>query len=269
MLRRFAKDKRDPFYRRAKEVGFRARSAFKLLQLDSEFDLLNAGVRRVVDLCAAPGSWSQVLAARLVAARRAAGGAPAALVGVDLQAMAPIAGVALLQGDITAPRTARALRAALGGGAAHLVVCDGAPDVTGLHDVDEYLQWALLAAALRLAAELLGGGGAFVAKIFTGPATPLLVAALRTLFSDVAVYKPPSSRAGSREAFAVARGFAPADAAAAAAGGALARFLAVGDLARALPRAPPPPDAPADARDDVLAIERELLAAAADARDDE
>ena len=73
-MRRFAKDKRDPFYRRAKELGFRARSAFKLLQLDDEFDLLHDGIRSVVDLCAAPGSWSQVLARRVVQRR---GGAEA------------------------------------------------------------------------------------------------------------------------------------------------------------------------------------------------
>jgi 23S rRNA U2552 (ribose-2'-O)-methylase RlmE/FtsJ len=145
-----SKDRRDIYYRKAKEEGWRARSAYKLLQLDAAFSLLE-GVERAVDLCAAPGSWSQVLSRRLVlpaAARAAAAAAAAAgggaggggdgataaaaalprVVAVDLQPMAPVEGVAQLQGDITAPATAAAVVAALGGAPADLVVCDGAPD---------------------------------------------------------------------------------------------------------------------------------------------
>ncbi|CAM9233117.1 unnamed protein product, partial [Hapterophycus canaliculatus] len=246
---RNGKDKRDMFYRKAKEVGFRARSAFKLLQLDEEFGLFE-GVTRAVDLCAAPGSWSQVLASKLLgdvgdtaattpvvvgsgddaepqqqgrvetgattpAAAEAAEAAEAAaekgvvapgqrgkvagsscanpadcedaaisceateqgsrstptgdaelggarkserdttgadrgrgvegaeavrIVAVDLQEMAPIDGVKQLQGDITSVKTAEAIIDHFRGGLAELVVCDGAPDVTGLHDIDEYLQ---------------------------------------------------------------------------------------------------------------------------------
>ena len=194
-MRRFAKDKRDPFYRRAKELGFRARSAFKLLQLDDEFDLLHDGIRSVVDLCAAPGSWSQVLARRVVQRRGAgearagagAGGADAAavsgagidaaaaggggggaeagvVVAVDLQEMAPIAGVHLLQGDITTRATAERVVSFFRARAADLVVCDGAPDVTGLHDVDEHAHSGLLAAAVHIATAVLRDGGTFVAK---------------------------------------------------------------------------------------------------------
>ena len=82
-----SKDKRDIYYRKAKEVGFRARSAFKLLQLDDEFKLITPEVTRAVDLCAAPGSWSQVLASRLQAAEAldANDGSPERVVSVDLQ----------------------------------------------------------------------------------------------------------------------------------------------------------------------------------------
>ena len=104
-------EKRDTFYRAAKVAGFRARSAYKLLALDARHGLLRpaAGlpVRAVVDLCAAPGSWSQALAAALPAGAR--------IVAVDLQAIAPIAGVAVVQGDITAPATLAAVAAACGG----------------------------------------------------------------------------------------------------------------------------------------------------------
>ena len=221
---RFASEKKDVYYRAAKEVGFRARSAFKLLQCDDLYQLLDARVSRVVDLCAAPGSWSQVLSQRLVvdrqsaaAAAAAAGGggggaalpAPAHIVAVDLQAMAPIAGVTLLQGDITSRATAAALSRCFGGQRAQLVVCDGAPDVTGLHAIDEWLQWQLLVSAVNIATHVLEGGGCFLAKMFTGPNTPLLVAALRTLFGAVVVHKPRSSRSGSHEAFVLAQGYAP------------------------------------------------------------
>lgn len=162
---RHAKDKRDVFYRKAKEDGWRARSAYKLLHIEEEFGIF-AGVTRAVDLCAAPGSWSQVnepcrftprpsrwcrRLARHPAALLAPPHAPAqvlaralgptaTVVAVDLQEMAPIAGVVQLQGDITSKATSDAVIAAMGGELSQLVVCDGAPDVTGLHDMDEYVQ---------------------------------------------------------------------------------------------------------------------------------
>ena len=106
---RLSRDKRDVFYRRAKEKGYRARSAFKLLQLDSEFNLFE-GVVRAVDLCAAPGSWSQVLSGKIVApqSKSPSDRAPK-IVAVDLQPMAPIDGVLCIQGDITSYDTAQAI----------------------------------------------------------------------------------------------------------------------------------------------------------------
>lgn len=96
---RSSKDKRDIYYRLAKEEGWRARSAYKLLQLNDDFDLFN-GVNRVVDLCAAPGSWSQVLSRKLID-DRPEDKDKVKIVAVDLQAMAPLPGVVQIQGDIT------------------------------------------------------------------------------------------------------------------------------------------------------------------------
>jgi tRNA (cytidine32/guanosine34-2'-O)-methyltransferase len=194
---RNSKDKRDIFYRKAKEDGFRARSAYKLLHIDEEFHIFN-GVTRCVDLCAAPGSWSQVLSQRLPKAR---------LVAVDLQEMAPLPNVRLIQGDITDAATAAAVREALGGELAELVVCDGAPDVTGLHDMDEYVQAQLVLAALNISCLLLQQGGCFVAKIFRGKEIALLYDQLSVYFELVSSVKPRSSRASSLEAFVVCRGF--------------------------------------------------------------
>lgn len=189
---RSSKDKRDIYYRLAKEGGWRARSAFKLLQLQQRFDLF-CGVRRAVDLCAAPGSWSQVLSREL----RGTPEDPVQVVAVDLQAMAPLPGVVQIQGDITKVSTAQEIQRHFSGRPADLVVCDGAPDVTGLHDLDEYIQAQLLLAALNITTHVLKKGGTFVAKIFRGKDSPLLYSQLRLFFTDVTCAKPRSSRNSS------------------------------------------------------------------------
>lgn len=199
---RTSKDKRDVYYRLAKENGWRARSAFKLLQLDEEFQLFK-GVKRAVDLCAAPGSWSQVLS------QKVGGQSSGQVVAVDLQAMAPLPGVIQIQGDITQLSTAKEIIQHFEGSPADLVVCDGAPDVTGLHDVDEYMQAQLLLAALNIATHVLKPGGCFVAKIFRGRDVTLLYSQLRIFFSSVLCAKPKSSRNSSIEAFAVCQGYDP------------------------------------------------------------
>ncbi|KXZ46872.1 hypothetical protein GPECTOR_40g606 [Gonium pectorale] len=215
-----SKDKRDIFYRKAKEEGWRARSAYKLLQIDEAFDIFT-GVEHAVDLCAAPGSWSQVLSRQLyLPALRAGRLTPPTIVAVDLQPMAPIEGVVQLQGDITSEETARQASILAGGGRAQvishfhgqpadLVVCDGAPDVTGLHDLDEYVQGQLLLAAVSIVCSVLRRGGTFVAKIFRGKDVALLYSQLKLLFPEVYIAKPKSSRNSSIEAFVVCRRFAP------------------------------------------------------------
>lgn len=195
-----SKDKRDLYYRKAKEQGWRARSAFKLLQLDSQFHLLD-GLKRVVDLCAAPGSWSQVLSSRL--------GDDAKIVSVDLQPMSPIPNVITIQADITHPKTLERVLSNFDGERADFVCSDGAPDVTGLHDLDEYVQAQLILSALELATAVLRPGGAFVAKIFRGRDIDLMYAQLGLLFKRVTCAKPRSSRGTSMEAFIVCQDYTP------------------------------------------------------------
>lgn len=245
-----SKDKRDAYYRLAKEQGWRARSAFKLIQLDEQFDLFD-GVTRVVDLCAAPGSWSQVLSRVLI--RGESFGRRAwqekyereqkiihgeilgedekskervlnpregvRIVAVDLQPMSSLEGITTLKGDIThlttIPRISQALdpetyNPDLSDSVSNpvdLVLSDGAPDVTGLHDLDIYIQSQLLYSALQLALRVLKPGGKFVAKVFRGKDIDLIYAQLRCFFSTVHCAKPRSSRASSLEAFVVCEGF--------------------------------------------------------------
>ncbi len=101
-----AKDKRDIFYRKAKEEGFRARSSFKLLQIDEHFNLFTPSIQRVVDLCAAPGSWSQVISQKLSETLgEATLESKPHIVSVDLMEIAPIFGCTLIKGDITREKT--------------------------------------------------------------------------------------------------------------------------------------------------------------------
>lgn len=200
-----SKDKRDLYYRRAKEEGWRARSAFKLLQLNDQFQLFN-GVKRVVDLCAAPGSWSQVLSRELKAPENPE---DVKIVSVDLQPMTPIDGVTTIQADITHPKTLQKILEIFGGEPADFVCSDGAPDVTGLHDLDEYIQAQLILSALQLTTCILKEGGTFVAKIFRGRDIDLLYSQLSYLFEKVICAKPRSSRGTSLEAFVVCLGYKP------------------------------------------------------------
>jgi tRNA (cytidine32/guanosine34-2'-O)-methyltransferase len=183
------------------------------LQLDEHFQIFK-DVHRVVDLCAAPGSWSQVCSQKLHSSKRFKGEVEATndkedeetqIIAVDLQLMAPLPGVTQLQGDITRISTAHSILELCSGRFVDLVLCDGAPDVTGLHDLDEYVQSHLLLAALHLALRVLKVGGCFIAKIFRGEHVEVLVGQLELFFEDVIIAKPRSSRNSSIEAFAVCR----------------------------------------------------------------
>ncbi|BEJ12474.1 hypothetical protein CspHIS471_0209340 [Cutaneotrichosporon sp. HIS471] len=174
-------DKRDVYYRKGKSDGYRARSAYKLLHLDEEFDLFR-GVSTAVDLCAAPGSWSQVLGKRL---RPGTAAGENRIVSIDLQPMAPLSGITTLQADITVPNTVPLVLDALGDRKADLVICDGAPDVTGVHDLDAYLHSQLILAALTLALTLMAPHATLIFKIFLSPLDPkasVLRSQLRAFF---------------------------------------------------------------------------------------
>ena len=117
----------DIYYRRAKEEGYRVRSAYKLLQIDDKYNIFE-GVQRVIDLCSAPGSWSQVVSKRPMEKGIKGTESDIRVISVDLQEMAPISGVHIMQGDITTKDTVDKMMEKFGGQKAELVICDGAPD---------------------------------------------------------------------------------------------------------------------------------------------
>jgi len=183
----------DTYFQKAKEAGYRARSAFKLLQIQEKFHILRRG-QRVLDLGAAPGSWSQV-AGQIV-------GSSGRVVAVDLQAIDPLPGVETIQGDMTAADVqAQMLEAA--GGTVHVVLSDAAPNSTGIRLRDHVLSVELVRAALAVAQQALQPGGHLVAKVFEGEDLPQLIVDLRQVFEKVKPHYPAATRREGREVFLV------------------------------------------------------------------
>ena len=149
----------DPYVAEAQRRGYRSRAAFKLQQLDDRFHLLGPG-KRVIDLGAAPGGWTQVAVERCLPE----GGRQGRVVGIDLTPMQPIPGAELLEGDFLAPEAPERLKQALGG-PADVVLSDMAAPATGHARTDHLKIIALAEAAHAFAVEVLKPGGAFIAKV--------------------------------------------------------------------------------------------------------
>ncbi len=195
--RRWLREQRnDPYTRRARQEGYRGRAAYKLIELDTKDRLLRPGMR-VVDLGAAPGSWSQYAAGRV--------GRDGRVVASDILPMEPIAGVEFVQGDFREEAVLEAVRAALGGGA-DLVMSDMAPNMSGMDAIDQPASMALTELAHALAVETLKPGGALLTKMFQGEGSDDLLRRLRGDFASVKVRKPGASRDRSREVYVVAGG---------------------------------------------------------------
>ena len=195
----------DPYVRAARESGYRSRAAFKLIELDDRFHLLEKGLR-VVDLGAAPGGWTQVAVER-VGARQADGGR---VVAVDVTRMEPVAGATILDLDAFADDARTQIESALGG-PADLVLSDMSAPATGHAATDHVRVVALCEAALELAEDLLRPGGAFVAKVLHGGTEQSLLAQIKRRFAKVRHAKPPASRSDSAETYLVATGLRPSE----------------------------------------------------------
>jgi 23S rRNA (uridine2552-2'-O)-methyltransferase len=183
----------DPYVARARADGYRARAAYKLLELDEQFHFLKRG-QRVIDLGAAPGGWAQVAVQR-----------GCKVVGVDLLAIEPLAGATFFQMDLLDPATAPVLLDALGG-PPDVVLSDMAANTTGHARTDQIRTGALAEAAAEFALAHLAAGGTFVTKAFQGGLDAALLARLKQGFAKVSHAKPPASRAESAEVYVVAMG---------------------------------------------------------------
>jgi len=187
----------DPYVRKAGAHGYRARSAFKLIEIVNSEGLARPG-DTVVDLGAAPGSWSQVLAKRV--------GDLGKVVAVDLLDVAPIPGVTFIRGDFREDEVLKRLEAALGERKVDLVVSDMAPNISGVRASDQARSIQLCELALDFARNHLNPRGAIVVKAFQGSGYPEFLGEMRRAFVTVASKKPGASRGESREMYLWGKG---------------------------------------------------------------
>jgi 23S rRNA (uridine2552-2'-O)-methyltransferase len=187
----------DPYVQRAQADGYRARAAYKLLEIDERDHLLKPGAI-IVDLGAAPGSWCQL------AVRRC--GPKARIFALDLLQMEPVAGVDFLLGDFTEDAVLEALEARLEGARVDVVLSDMAPNLSGVATVDQARSIHLCELALDFAVRHLRPGGQFVVKVFQGEGFMAFRKQMEAAFSSVQVRKPKASRDRSAEVYLLGKG---------------------------------------------------------------
>lgn len=190
---------RDPFVADAKAQGFRSRAAFKLVEIDDKFGLLTPG-KRVLDLGAAPGGWTQIAVARVGEA------GTSAIYAVDILEMEPIGGAATAKLDIDDHKSVAALRKLMGE-PVDVVLSDMAPPSTGHRTTDALREAALGESGLATAIDFLRPGGAFVVKVMRNGQEAAFIAEVKKHFETVRTFKPKASRPDSAEIYVVATGF--------------------------------------------------------------
>jgi 23S rRNA (uridine2552-2'-O)-methyltransferase len=189
----------DYYYRKAKQLDYRSRASFKLIQIDDRFNILRKG-KVVVDLGAAPGGWLQVAAERV--------GGEGRVIGVDLQPIAPIEGamVETILGDVRRQETVDRLLY-MTGGKVDIVLSDMSPNISGQYAMDHARSIELCEHALAFARKTLVPGGCLVIKVFEGDMMKDLIKQVKVSFSDVRLHAPKASRSSSSEIYVIARDF--------------------------------------------------------------
>ncbi|HUW37480.1 MAG TPA: RlmE family RNA methyltransferase [Rhodocyclaceae bacterium] len=186
----------DAYVQRARAEGWRSRAVFKLMEIDDKEHLLRPGML-VVDLGAAPGSWSQLAARRIQPGGR--------LYALDLLELVPVHGVEFIQGDFREDEVLHRLEASLDGRSVDLVLSDMAPNMSGIQLSDQARVMHLAELTLEFAKEHLKPGGDMLVKVFQGAGYMELRESLRQVFEQVLVRKPAASRGRSAETFLLAR----------------------------------------------------------------
>lgn len=188
----------DHYVKQAQKLGYRSRACFKLLEIQEKDHIIKPGMT-VIDLGAAPGSWSQV-AARIV-------GDKGRVIASDILSMDSLADVEFILGDFAESEVFDKLFESIGENRVDLVISDMAPNMSGLREVDQPRAMYLVELALDLAQQVLSPGGTFLTKVFHGEGFDQLLAEMRNKFNKVQTRKPYASRPRSREVYQLARGF--------------------------------------------------------------
>ena len=188
------KQRRDAYVRQSKVDGYRARSAYKLIEIDEKFKIFKGGLS-IIDIGAAPGSWSQYA---LKASKNSK------LISVDLKKMEPIGNSVQIQGDFTEEKTQEEIKKNING-KVDVVMSDMAVDTTGIKNIDSIQTGELCKEAMFFAKDLMRENGYFISKIFMGGTFNEIVAEGKKYFKEVKVFKPKSSRKDSKESFIICR----------------------------------------------------------------
>jgi len=188
------RDRRDYFYRKAKDEGYRSRAAFKLKQINERFNIIKKR-DTVVDLGAAPGGWLQV-------AKELSGGK---VVGVDILPIEEIEGVQMIKGDIRLDSTVEKIRESIKKEGADVVICDAAPNLSGNWSYDHARSIDLASSALECARKLLKPEGRFAVKVFQGDMFPEFLDKVRRYFGKVRAFSPEATRKQSAEIYVIGK----------------------------------------------------------------
>jgi len=188
----------DVYVRKAQQAGYRSRAVFKLLEINERDHILRSGMT-VIDLGAAPGGWSQVLA-KIVGER-------GQVIALDILPMDPLPGVRILQGDFREEPVMAELLKVVGGQRVDLVISDMAPNISGMKAVDQPRAMYLAELALDLARKVLSPGGTLLVKAFQGEGLDEFRRELQRSFRTVNTRKPKASRPASREVYMLAKNY--------------------------------------------------------------
>ena len=194
MTRRYREERRDFYYKEAKQVGYRARSAFKLKHIQKKYKIIQKG-DTVIDLGASPGGWSQV-------AKQFTGENGTVIV-IDLLPIQPIDGISFLRGDITEKKTIDFIKTIVDNHRVNVVLSDVSPDISGNYSIDHARSIYLCEHSLKLGDIFLKPHGNFICKVFTGEKLDELIKKLQRRFKIVKLFSPPSSRKRSSEIYII------------------------------------------------------------------
>ena len=188
------KQRRDAYVRQSKVDGYRARSAYKLIEIDEKFKIFKGGLT-VIDIGAAPGSWSQY-ASKVVKNGK--------IVSIDLKEMEPIDNTVQIKGDFTENETQQKIKEFLIG-KSDVVMSDMAVNTTGIKNIDSIQTGELCKEAMVFSKDIISSSGFFVSKIFMGGSFNEIVQLGKKIFKEVKVFKPKSSRKDSKESFIICK----------------------------------------------------------------
>ena len=188
------KQRRDIYVRQSKVDGYRARSAYKLIEIDEKFKIFK-GDMCVIDIGAAPGSWTQY-AAKIVKNGK--------IISIDLKEMEKIKNNIQIKGDFTTPLIQDQIKSYISN-SSDVVMSDMAVNTTGIKDLDSIQTGELCKEAMIFSKEVISTKGFFISKIFMGSTFNEIVALGKKIFKEVKVFKPKSSRKDSKESFIICK----------------------------------------------------------------